>query len=121
MTYTKEQFAQIQKVEEVFSGFISNSPEVDLLYSKKIGYVHFCGLTATESTELIFQPQIMRDGRNLCYLLLLEVANDVLRSIHNVHDIHECGPMERTLIEKACAPYMDRLPEYTDLVAAMFE
>ena len=70
MTYTKEQFAQIQKVEEVFSGFISNSPEVDLLYSKKIGYVLFCGLTATESTELIFQPQIMRDGRNLCYLLL---------------------------------------------------
>ena len=121
MTYTKEQLEQIKKVEEVFADFISNSPEVDLLYSKKIGYVLFCGLTATEGTELIFQPQIMKDRRNLCYLLLLEVANDALRSIHNVHDIHECGPMERSLIEKWCAPYMHKLPEYADLVASMFK
>lgn len=121
MTYTKEQLAQFEKVKVVFADFISTSPEVELLYSNKIGYILFNGLTATTDDSFIFQPQIMKDPRNLCYYLLYEVANDVMRTIHNVHDIQDCGPLERALIEKSWAPYLFKLPEYADLTEEIFD
>lgn len=119
MNYTTEQLSQIEKVKEVFKNFISSSPDIDLVWSEKIGYVYYNALVSTEESFL-FEPVVIKDASILCYQLLFEIAIDVLQTIHNLHDLHECGPLERSLIEKACTPYMCQLPEYHYLIDKLF-
>ena len=119
MNYTKEQLTQIEKVKSVFQEFITNSPDIDLIWSDKIGYVYFNGISYAKD-EFIFEPLVIKDADMLCSQLLCEIAFEVLQSLHDLRDLHECGPLEQTLIEKACAPYMSHLPEYHHLIRELF-
>ena len=75
MVYTKKEKAEIERVREVFAEHIRQSPNYELLWSDKVGYVWLC---------IGIKPLYVDTGRriesasDLCELLLNDVADDVL-------------------------------------------
>ena len=106
MNYSKEQLFQIDKVKSVFNEFITNSPDIDLTWSDKIGYIFYNGICPSTG-DFLAEPVIIKDAAMLCSQLLYEIAFSELQSFLDFRDLHECSSVERALIEKACAPYVD--------------
>jgi hypothetical protein len=116
--YTETEQREIEKVKSVFEEYILASEYIDLLLSEKIGYILIYINPPTQGLAL--EPEIITDGRNLCKLILSEIASDVLSLAHNGHSIAEADPLERAEILKRIEPYAEQLPEYHHLVDALF-
>lgn len=122
MIYTKEDFESIEKVKNVFAGYMADFKEMDLVYSEKAGYVLLFGIRLDEG-RLTMDPIFITDGAHLCDFLLYEIACAEMTRIttpSTFKDIHEATEEEKVSIIKAFAPYMDQLPEYEYLIEKQF-
>ena len=120
MIYTTEQIISIEKVKSVFAEYISQFPDIDLIYSEKAGYILLYSIRPDEE-NIVCNPIFVRDGRSLCDFLLYELACAVMSKLGQFHDIHEASPQERYMIEQAFEPYLAQLPEYRALIDHQFE
>lgn len=120
MIYTKEEHESIEKVKEVFAGYIANFKDMDLVYSEKAGYVILFGIRIEEG-RLTMDPIFIREGGQLCDFLLYEIACETMTRIGEFHDIHEATAEEKVIIKKAFEPYMVQLPEYEYLIEKQFK
>ena len=119
MIYSDEQLKSIRKVENVFLFYIRDCNEFDLLWSEKVGYVLLDGIDK-ERRDFYVHPRIIVDARELCGFLLREIAFDVIKTQDHFHDLHETSEQERNCIKKIYSPYMQQLPEYSDLIEEVF-
>ena len=112
MVYTKKEKAEIERVREVFAEHIRQSPNYELLWSDKVGYVWLC---------IGIKPLYVDTGRriesasDLCELLLNDVADDVLEMTGNDHAPENADPLEVAEIKRRWKVYIDQLPEYAYL------
>ena len=120
MIYTKEEHESIEKVKEVFAGYIANFKDMDLVYSEKAGYVILFGIRIEEG-RLTMDPIFIREGGQLCDFLLYEIACETMTRIGEFHDIHEATAEEKVVIKQAFEPYMVQLPEYEYLIEKQFK
>ena len=122
MFYTKEQVESTEKVKQVFSDYMEKFDDMELIQTKKAGYVMLYGIRAMEGT-MVFDPVFMQNGALLCEFLLAELAYEVLAEIdpEREHDIYEANTKERIVIKAAFEPYLEKLPEYRYLVEVLYK
>ena len=107
--YTQKQKSQIEKVRTVFSGYIQNSPYIDLLWSEKLGYL-LLHIDPTKNT--IEEDQIITSADELCAELFNEVATDVFQEAKREHFYPDADDDEIAEIRRRWQPYLDLLPAY---------
>ena len=122
MIHTVEQIHSIEKVKSVFSDYIEKFDGLELIKTKKAGYILLYDIRAVEGS-MVFDPVFISDGAKLCDFLLSELAYEVLQEIDQTreHDIYEATTQERITIEAAFEPYIQQLPEYRYLIAELYK
>ena len=122
MIQTKEQVESIEKVKQVFSEYMEKFDDLELIKTKKAGYVLLYGIRAMQGT-MVFDPVFIKDGAQLCEFLLAELAYEVLAEIDpkREHDIYEATTQERIAMEAAFEPYLEQLPEYRYLITELYK
>ena len=112
MVYTKQKKDEIERVRKVFAGHIRQSPNYDLLWSDKVGYVWLA---------IVISPLHVDTGRwiesaaDLCEIMLDDVADDVFEMTWNDHSLEDADPLELAEIKRRWKTYIDQLPEYAYL------
>lgn len=112
MVYTKKEKVEIDRVREVFAEHIRQSPNYELLWSDKVGYVWLCiGIKPL----YVDTGHRIESATDLCELLLNDVADDVLEMTGNDHALENADPLETAEIKRRWKVYIDQLPEYAYL------
>lgn len=112
MIYTEKQKSEMERVLKAFSEHISQSPNIEILWSDKVGYVwleislkHLDVDTATK----------METAADLCRELLRDITTDVLFMTGNDHPLENADPLEIAEIKQRWQKHIDQLPEYAYL------
>lgn len=113
MLYTEEQKKKIDRVREVFAELLKQSPDYEILWSDKVGYV-WLEILCKRHLEVDTAMRI-DSAENLCRELLTSIATDVLLMTKNEHGLDEADPLELAEIKKRWKPYIGQLPEYAYL------
>lgn len=112
MLYTEEQRNKIERVREVFAELLKQSPDYELLWSDKVGYVWL----ETGGVPCYVDTAMRIDSaEHLCKEFLDNVATDVLFMTRNDHPLEKADPLELAEIKKRWKTYIDQLPEYAYL------
>ena len=97
MLYTEKEKHEIERVKEVFAEHLRQSPDFELLWSDKVGYVWL----AIGVNPLYVDTGIrIESGADLCYKCLDDVAMDVLYMKGNDHALDEADPLELAEIKR---------------------
>lgn len=118
MLYTKEQKTEIERIAEVFGGYIRKSPYLDLVWSDKVGYLLL--KISVEYRSLEGESLIIEDAETLCKELFSEIVQDVLFDSGNDNCSMAVDSAEGAEIERRFLPYLDQLPEYGKLAKACY-
>ena len=120
MNYTSEQLASIEKTKNVFADFLQDAPDLDLIYSSKVGYVMLYGIRPAGDQSGMVAIYI-KDGRQLCDFILLEIAYNTMLQNEITNSIQDTTEDEHRIIKKVLNECMVDLPEYHDLIDKQFE
>ena len=101
--------AQMEKIADAFSGYIHRHPNLDLLWSEKVGYIL---LTVNPKTQKADGQESFRTAEGLAYRLFSEIITDVIMETESEHEVWNLDEKELQEIEKRWAPFLDMLPEY---------
>lgn len=112
MIYTEEQRKEIERIREVFAEPLEQSPDFELLWSDKVGYVW---LVIGANPLYVDTATRIETAADLCRELLDELATDVLFMTGNDHGMENADPLEVAEIKKRWKTYIDELPEYAYL------
>lgn len=112
MLYTEEQKKEIERVREVFAELLKQSPDYELLWSDKVGYVW---LETGGMPCYVDTATRIDSAEDLCKEYLDNIATDVLFMTGNDHALKEADPLELAEIKKRWKMYIDQLPEYAYL------
>lgn len=112
MIYTEKQRNEIEQVRVVFARPLQQSPDYELLWSDKVGYVWL-----VICTDPLYVDTATRidDATDLCRKILDELATDVLFMTGNDHCMENADPLEAAEIRRRWKTYIDQLPEYAYL------
>ena len=109
MLYTEKEKHEIERVKEVFAEHLRQSPDFELLWSDKVGYVWL----AIGVNPLYVDTGIrIESAADLCGRCLDDVATDVLYMTGNDHALEAADPLELAEIKRRWQPFLERLPEY---------
>ncbi len=100
---------EIERVKEVFAEHLRQSPDFELLWSDKVGYVW---LTIGVNPVYVDTGIRIESAADLCGRCLDDVAMDVLYMTGNDHALEEADPLELAEIKRRWEPYINQLPEY---------
>lgn len=118
--YTAAELAKIKKVLNVFEGFIAETEHIDIVFSKKAGYL-MIPLDEGEFSCAVEVEEIA-SAEDLCDLLLYEVCNDLMEKEGiRFQAIYECSPALQEEARRQMQIYLKLLPEYTHLMEQQFE
>ena len=112
MLYTKKEKHEIERVKEVFTEHLRQSPDFELLWSDKVGYVW---LTIGVNPVYVDTGIRIESAADLCYRCLDDVAMDVLYMTGNDHALEEADSLELAEIKRRWGPYINQLPDYAYL------
>ncbi len=112
MLYTEKEKHEIDRVKEVFAEHLRQSPDFELLWSDKVGYVW---LTICVNPVYVDTGNRIESATALCYECLNDVALDVLDMTGNDHALEEADPLELAEIKRRWKPYINQLPDYAYL------
>ena len=112
MLYTEKEKHEIERVKEVFTEHLRQSPDFELLWSDKVGYVWL-----TIGVNPVYGDTGIRieSAADLCCKCLDDVAIDVLYMTGNDHALEEADPLELAEIKRRWGPYINQLPDYAYL------
>ena len=112
MLYTEKEKHEIERVKEVFAEHLRQSPDFELLWSDKVGYVWL----AIGVNPLYVDTGIrIESAADLCFKCLDDVAMDVLYMTGNDHAPEAADPLELAEIKRRWEPYINQLPDYAYL------
>ena len=103
---------EIERVKEVFAEHLRQSPDFELLWSDKVGYVW---LTIGVNPVYVDTGIRIESAADLCCKCLDDVAMDVLYMTGNDHALEEADPLELAEIKRRWEPYINQLPDYAYL------
>ena len=109
MLYTEKEKHEIERVKEVFAEHLRQSPDFELLWSDKVGYVW---LTIGVNPVYVDTGIRIESAADLCGKCLDDVATDVLYMTGNDHALEAADPLELAEIKRRWEPYINQLPEY---------
>ena len=112
MLYTEEQKKELEQVREVFAELLKQSPDYDLLWSDKLGYVW---LETGGMPCYVDTATRIDSAEHLCREFLENVVTDVLFMTGNDHPLENADLLELAEIKKRWEPYIDQLPQYAYL------
>ena len=112
MLYTEKEKHEIERVKEIFAEHLRQSPDFELLWSDKVGYVWL----AIGVNPLYVDTGIrIESAADLCFKCLDDVAMDVLYMTGNDHAPEAADPLELAEIKRRWEPYINQLPDYAYL------
>ena len=97
MLYTEKEKNEIERVKEVFAEHLRQSPDFELLWSDKVGYVW---LTIGVSPLYVDTGIRIESAADLCGRCLDDVATDVLYMTGNDHALEAADPLELAEIKR---------------------
>ena len=103
---------EIERVKEVFAEHLRQSPDFELLWSDKVGYVW---LTIGVNPLYVDTGIRIESAADLCGRCLDDVATDVLYMTGNDHALEAADPLELAEIKRRWEPYINQLPDYAYL------
>ena len=103
---------EIERVKEVFAEHLRQSPDFELLWSDKVGYVW---LTIGVNPVYVDTGIRIESAADLCCKCLDDVAMDVLYMTGNDHALEAADPLELAEIKRRWEPYINQLPDYAYL------
>ena len=112
MLYTEKEKHEIERVKEVFAEHLRQSPDFELLWSDKVGYVW---LTIGVNPVYVDTGIRIESAADLCGRCLDDVATDVLYMTGNDHALEAADPLELAEIKRRWEPYINQLPDYAYL------
>ena len=108
----KKEKHEIERVKEVFAEHLRQSPDFELLWSDKVGYVW---LTIGVNPVYVDTGIRIESAADLCGRCLDDVATDVLYMTGNDHALEAADPLELAEIKRRWEPYINQLPDYAYL------
>jgi len=112
MLYTEKEKHEIERVKEVFEEHLRQSPDFELLWSDKVGYVW---LAIGVNPVYVDTGIRIESAADLCGRCLDDVATDVLYMTGNDHALEAADPLELAEIKRRWEPYINQLPDYAYL------
>ena len=112
MLYTEKEKHEIERVKEVFAEHLRQSPDFELLWSDKVGFVW---LAIGLNPLYVDTGRRIESAADLCHECLDDVAMDVLYMAGNGHAIEEADPLELAEIKRRWESYINQLPDYAYL------
>lgn len=97
MLYTEKEKHEIERVKEVFTEHLRQSPDFELLWSDKVGYVW---LTIGVNPVYVDTGIRIESAADLCCKCLDDVAMDVLYMTGNDHALEEADSLELAEIKR---------------------
>jgi len=101
MLYTEKEKHEIERVKEVFAEHLRQSPDFELLWSDKVGYVW---LTIGVNPVYVDTGIRIESAADLCGRCLDDVATDVLYMTGNDHALEAADPLELAEIKRRWEP-----------------
>ena len=98
-----------QTIIGVFAEHLRQSPDFELFWSDKVGYVW---LAIGVNPVYVDTGIRIESAADLCYRCLDDVATDVLYMTGNDHALEAADPLELAEIKRRWEPYINQLPEY---------
>lgn len=117
--YAPETKTAIDKVIAVFQDYIKTCPYFDVLRSDKVGYIYLNIDTASGRIGDM-GVVLIESAEELLDHILYEFAVDKMEEGGHTVDPTEASKIERAEIERRLAPFMERLPMYSDRVERVF-
>ena len=103
MLYTEKEKHEIERVKEVFAEHLRQSPDFELLWSDKVGYVW---LAIGVNPVYVDTGIRIESAADLCGRCLDDVATDVLYMTGNDHALEAADPLELAEIKRRWEPHL---------------
>jgi len=118
--YNDEVKGKIERVIEGFQDYIRSTPQLDVLWSEKLGYIYIGldivgGTIADMTSELILSDEVLFDK------ILYEMAVDIMEKAGHTLDPKEASELERREVERQLRQRTALLPEYQTRIPLVFE
>ena len=104
--------AEMDRIAEAFSGYIHRHPNLDLLWSEKLGYVL---LSIDTVRDCLYGTSIFTNAQKLAYRLFNEVVTDVILEYEDCDDFSNLNDEGREEVRQRWAPFLEMLPEYENV------
>ena len=108
--------AEMDRIADAFSGYIHRHPNLDLMWSEKIGYVL---LTVNPKKQKAESGESYRTAESLACRLFSEVMTDVVMETDSAHSAWELDESETKEVRERWTPFLDALPEYAHICEAI--
>ncbi len=118
MLYDEKNKAEIERVYSVFQDYIQSSPNLEWIWSDKVGYIL---MEISTKQRTVDESIVILNAEMLCDRLLYEICIDVLMQTKSEHSRDEIDSLERSEMEHRWKTYIDQLPEYAGLCEKQFE
>lgn len=103
---------EMDRIVEAFSGYIHRHPNLDLLWSEKLGYVL---LSIDTVRDCLYGTSIFSNAQELSCRLFNEVVTDVILEQEDCDDISNLNDEGREEVRQRWAPFLEMLPEYKNV------
>ena len=103
---------EMNRSVDAFSGYIHRHPNLDLVWSEKIGYVL---MTINSDKQRGEDYCSFRTAHDLAFRLFSEVVTDVVLECEDCDDVSNLGDEGREEVKRRWAPFLEMLPEYKDV------
>ena len=114
MSSLEEKKTELERVLEVFQNYIERSKLLDVVYSKKFGYI-LIGLPAADTIDDADVTQL-ENAETLVKEIYQNLAYDFMEQEGHSEDYTEATSLEKRAMREWMKEYTDQLPEYNYLV-----
>lgn len=104
--------AEMDRIAEAFSGYIHRHPNLDLVWSEKLGYIL---LSIDTVQDCLYGTSIYTDAQKLARRLFEEVVTDVVLECEDCDDVSSMDDEGREEVKRRWAPFSEMLPEYKSI------
>ena len=104
--------AEMDRIAEAFSGYIHRHPNLDLVWSEKLGYIL---LSIDTVQDCLYGTSIYTDAQKLARRLFEEVVTDVVLECEDCDDVSSMDDEGRKEVQQRLAPFLEMLPEHKSI------
>ena len=103
---------EMTRIADAFSGYIHRHPNLDLVWSEKIGYVL---MTVNPDKQRGEEYCSFRTAHSLAFRLFSEIVTDVVLETESWNDSSNLDEIETKEVRLRWTPFLEMLPEYASV------
>lgn len=115
--FTPEKQAAVEKVLKIMKPYIDSTPNFDVVYSDKIGYL-FLEIPTNGDISCV-DCNIIDAPDNMLYMLYTNLAYEYMEKNGHYNDYAKATSAEKEGLRAWLSRYSDELPEYNDILEAV--